>query len=236
MLGAAKPESRTCPVVLVRRVAASFAGFIGGALCADDGAARPLAVRRPARRGGRLRGAASSPTTASIPAGLASAPFDGEGTPRGRTALIEDGKLLAYLHDTYTARRGGAELDRQRRPRLATARRPRSAPRTWSSSPGELALERAARARPATASTSPRSPAFTRASTRSPAASRSAPRARRSAAASWPSRCASSRSPAICSAPWRRCRRSGSEARWVPFGGSVRTPPLLIGEMAIGGS
>ena len=51
----------------------------------------------------------SWPTTASIPGGLASAPFDGEGTPRGRTPLIADGKLLAYLHDSYTARRGGAD-------------------------------------------------------------------------------------------------------------------------------
>ena len=28
----------------------------------------------------------------------------------------------------------------------------------------------------------------------------------------------------------------GSEARWVPFGGSVRAVPLLLGEMAISGS
>ena len=27
--------------------------------------------------------------------------------PRRRTALIEDGRLLTYLHDTYTARRAG---------------------------------------------------------------------------------------------------------------------------------
>ena len=27
----------------------------------------------------------------------------------------------------------------------------------------------------------------------------------------------------------------GSEARWVPFGGSVRTAPLLVGEMAVSG-
>lgn len=31
-------------------------------------------------------------------------------------------------------------------------------------------------------------------------------------------------------------RAAGSETRWVPFGGSVKTPPLMIGEMAIGGS
>jgi predicted Zn-dependent protease len=28
----------------------------------------------------------------------------------------------------------------------------------------------------------------------------------------------------------------GSEARWVPFGGSVRAVPLLLGEMAVSGS
>jgi PmbA protein len=29
---------------------------------------------------------------------------------------------------------------------------------------------------------------------------------------------------------------AGSATRWVPFGGSVSTPALLIGEMAVGGS
>ena len=42
------------------------------------------------------------------PDGPASAPFDGEGVPRRRTALIEGGRLRTYLYDTYTARRGGA--------------------------------------------------------------------------------------------------------------------------------
>jgi PmbA protein len=27
----------------------------------------------------------------------------------------------------------------------------------------------------------------------------------------------------------------GSDARWVPFGGSVKVPALLIGDMAVGG-
>ena len=31
-------------------------------------------------------------------------------------------------------------------------------------------------------------------------------------------------------------KAAGAEARWVPFGGSVSTPPLLIAEMAISGS
>jgi PmbA protein len=31
-------------------------------------------------------------------------------------------------------------------------------------------------------------------------------------------------------------RAAGRPARWVPFGGSVKAPSLLIGEMAVGGS
>jgi predicted Zn-dependent protease len=31
-------------------------------------------------------------------------------------------------------------------------------------------------------------------------------------------------------------RAAGRPSRWVPFGGSVKAPPLLIGEMAVGGS
>ena len=31
-------------------------------------------------------------------------------------------------------------------------------------------------------------------------------------------------------------RAVGSEARWVPFGGSVKAAPLLIGEMAVSGA
>jgi predicted Zn-dependent protease len=34
----------------------------------------------------------------------------------------------------------------------------------------------------------------------------------------------------------RALTAAGSEPRWVPFGGSVSTPALLIGEMAIGGA
>ena len=34
----------------------------------------------------------------------------------------------------------------------------------------------------------------------------------------------------------RAVRAVGSEARWVPFGGSVKAPPLLIGEMAVSGA
>ena len=38
--------------------------------------------------------------------GPAAAPFDDEGVPTERTSLIERGRLAAFLHNTYTARRG----------------------------------------------------------------------------------------------------------------------------------
>ncbi|MCL4416558.1 MAG: TldD/PmbA family protein [Actinobacteria bacterium] len=37
--------------------------------------------------------------------GLASKPFDGEGVPKGKTAIFENGILKTYLYNTYTARK-----------------------------------------------------------------------------------------------------------------------------------
>jgi PmbA protein len=34
----------------------------------------------------------------------------------------------------------------------------------------------------------------------------------------------------------RAVRAVGGEARWVPFGGSVKSPPVLIGEMSVSGA
>jgi predicted Zn-dependent protease len=30
-------------------------------------------------------------------------------------------------------------------------------------------------------------------------------------------------------------QRTGGQPRWVPFGGSVQAPPLLVGEMTVAG-
>ena len=68
------------------------------------------------------------------PEGPASAPFDGEGSPRRRTPLIEDGRLLTFLFDARTARKRRPHHHRQRRRAARTARRRRSAPRTCCSS------------------------------------------------------------------------------------------------------
>ena len=135
MLGATKPESRSCPVVLSERVAASFAGFIGGALCAD-------AVQRGRspfadRLGDELASAAYVLADDGIdPGGLASAPFDAEGTPR-RAHRADRGRQAARLplRHLHRAPRRDA-LDRQRRPWLLPHATFGRAPRTWSSTRG----------------------------------------------------------------------------------------------------
>jgi PmbA protein len=42
------------------------------------------------------------------PGGLGSRPFDGEGLPTRRNAIVSEGRLVSYLYDSYSARKGGA--------------------------------------------------------------------------------------------------------------------------------
>ena len=167
------------------------------------------------------------------PAGFAASPFDGEGVPRRRTALIEGGMLRSYLYDTYTARRGDA-ASTGNAGRSGYRAPPSVAASNLVVAPARSA-SRAARARPARASTSPTSPGCTRASTRSRASSRSAPRAGdRGGELGEPLREFTIASDLI--SMLGAVRAAGAEPRWVPFGGSVSAPPLLIGEMTVSGS
>ena len=87
------------------------------------------------------------------PDGLATAPFDGEGVPQQRTALIEDGRLRTYLYDSYTAH--GARS--ASRPATATRGSYRAPPSVGADQPARGAgrgdRPRSCCARPATAST-----------------------------------------------------------------------------------
>jgi PmbA protein len=233
MLGATKPESRSCPVVLSERVTASFAGFIGGALCADDvqRGRSPFADRL----GDELASSAYVLADDGIdPGGLASAPFDGEGTPRERTPLIADGKLLAYLHDSYTARRGGARSTGN-----ASRASYRSPPSVSTSNlvldPGELSLdqllERADDGVYITEVAGLHSGVNPVTGRYSVGASG---RAIRGGELAEPLREFTIAGDLL--GTLAAVQAVGSESRWVPFGGSVRTAPMLVGEMAIGGS
>jgi PmbA protein len=235
LLGAAKPASRSCPVVLDPIVAASFVGFIGGVLCAD-------AVQRGRSPfadslGQSVGSSAISLTDDGVdPDGLRSSPVDAEGSPRGRTPLLESGTLRAYLHDSYTARRQGEGAST-----TASASRSgyRSPPGVSTSNlmiaPGESSFEELlAEADDGVYVTdvaglhsgvNPVSGTFSVGATGRliQGGALAAAADEFTVASDLPSMLAS-------------VAAAGREARWVPFGGSVKAPALVIAEMAIGGS
>ena len=233
MIGAGKPSSRSCPVLLDPTVAASFAGLIGGTLAADSvqRGRSPFAERL----GEEIASDALVLSDDGLdPAGLASSPFDGEGVARRRTALIDGGVLRTFLHDTYTARRGGAES-------TGSAGRGgyRSLPSVSASnlivaeggSSFEELLEEAGEGVFVTdvaglhSGVNPVSGVFSvGASGREIAAGELAGPVREFTIAS------------DLVSMLRAVVASGAESRWVPFGGSVRTPPLLVGEMTVSGT
>jgi PmbA protein len=107
MLGAAKPPTRTVPVVFDRMVAPSLLGVVLAGLSAEE-----VQKRRSlfADKLGQRVGAAGLQLVddGRLVAGPGAAPFDGEGVPTRRTVLIDDGVLQCFLHNTATAARGDA--------------------------------------------------------------------------------------------------------------------------------
>jgi len=233
MIGAGKPESRSCPVVLDATVAASFVGLVGGGL----GAKAVQRGRSPLA--GRLGEEVASAAFAlhddgREPDGPASAPFDGEGVPRRRTALIEGGRLRSYLYDTYTANReGGASTGSAARGSY------RSLPSVSTSNlvvaPGSHSFEQLlAEAGEGVfvndvaglhSGVNPVTGVF------SVGASG---RIIRGGQLAEPVREFTIAGELV--AMLGAVSAAGAQPRWVPFGGSVSTPPLLIAEMAISGS
>ena len=233
MLGATKPESRSCPAVFSDRVAASFAGFVGGAVSADEvqRGRSPFADRLGEEIAAPQLRIADDGTD---PGGLATAPFDGEGIARGRTALLGDGKLLAYLHDSYTARRGGA-ASTGNAARASYRSPPSVSPSNLMIEPGELSFaELVARAGDGVYITevaglhSGVNPVTGRYSVGASG------RAIRGGELAQPLREFTIAGDLL--GTLAAVQAVGSRARWVPFGGSVRSAPLLVGDLAIGGS
>jgi PmbA protein len=233
MIGASKPASRSCPVVLDPTVAASFAGLIGGALAAS-------AVQRGRSPfAGRLGEEVASEAfvlhdDGRDPAGAASAPFDGEGVPRRRTALVEGGRLRAFLYDTYTANREGTEstgnaarAGYRSQPRVAASNLIVS---PGASSPAEL-LAAAGDGVLVTDVAGLHSGVNPVTGVFSVGASG---RAIRGGELAEPLREFTIAGDLV--AMLGGVQATGAESRWVPFGGSVRTPAVLIGAMAVSGS
>jgi PmbA protein len=233
MIGSCKPASRSCPVVLDPTVAASFAGLLGKALGADSvqRGRSPLAERL----GEEVAGKAFVLHDDGLdPDGFASAPIDAEGTPRQRTALIEDGRLQTFLHDSYTARRGEAE------PTASAGRSGYRSPPSVSASnlivgSGSASFEQllgeagdgvlVTDVAGLHSGVNPVTGVF------SVGASGRAISGGEPAAALREFTIAGELVSML-----RAVRAAGTESRWVPFGGSVSAPPLLIGELAVSGS
>jgi PmbA protein len=233
MIGAGKPPSRACPVVFDETVAASFIGLIGSVLGAD-------AVQRGRSPFAELLGKEIAADAFVLrddgtdTGGLRASPFDDEGIPRRPTALIESGRLLTFLHDSYTARRGGAAS-------TASAGRGgyRSAPSVSTSNlvlgDGLLSLEellaRAGDAVYVTDVAGLHSGVNPVSGTFSVGASG---RLIKEGELAEPVREFTIASDLV--SMLRAVEATGGTPRWVPFGGSVSTPHLLISQMTVSGS
>ena len=231
--GARQPESRRCPVVLDAFVAASFLGIVGGMLSAD-------AVQRgrslfAGREGEEVaHPALRLADDGTHPEGPASAPFDGEGSPTRRTALIEDGRLLTFLFDVRTARVAGRETTGN-----AVRRSYRGPPSVSTTNlvlePGHETLDglvsRAGDGLYVTDVAGLHSGVNPMSGTFSVGASG---RLIEGGELGAPVRELTIASDLV--SMLSAVDAVGSESRWVPFGGIVKAAPLLISEMAVSGS
>jgi len=233
LVGARQPQSRRCPVVLDAFVAASFIGFIGAMLSAE-------AVQRgrslfAGREGEEVADPALAVADDGTDAGgPASAPFDGEGSPSRRTALLEGGRLLTYLFDARTARKAG-------RASTGSARR-----RSYRSPPSvdttNLVIDPGAEdlyglvklagdglyvtdVTGLHSGVNPVSGTFSVGATG---------RLIENGELAAPVRELTIASDLV--SMLKGVRAVGSEARWVPFGRSVKAAPLLVAEMAVSGA
>jgi PmbA protein len=104
MLGARKAKTQRVPVVMEPSMAASFVAGLAGAVNGDQ-------VQKRASFLGERLGERIAPDTVNVvddgllAAGLATAPFDGEGVATRRNSIIEAGQLRCFLYDTFTARK-----------------------------------------------------------------------------------------------------------------------------------
>jgi PmbA protein len=233
LAGARQPSSRRCPVVLDAFVAASFLGFVGGMLSAD-------AVQRGRSLfAGREGDEVAAPAIrladdATDPEGFAAAPFDGEGSAARRTPLIDGGRLLGFLYDARAARKGGRETTAN-----ATRGSYRVPPAVGTTNltlePGEDDL--AALCRRAGEGLLVTDVAGLHSGVNPVSGTFSVGATGRLIEGGEPG--APVREITIASdlvSMLRSVQAVGCEARWVPFGGSVRAAPLLLGEMAVSGS
>ncbi len=106
MLGARPVQTQRVPVIFEPSMAASLAAGLIGAIDGDR------VYKRASFLADRLGASIAAPRLTIyddplLRRGLGSAPFDGEGLPTTRKALVDAGRLTTFLYDSTTARRAG---------------------------------------------------------------------------------------------------------------------------------
>jgi PmbA protein len=232
LLGASKPGTERLPVVLDPWAAASFLGVLSRALSAEE-----VQKGRSLLAGLVDQAVASEVVTlvddGRLPEGPATSPFDDEGVPTGKTSLIERGMLRRFLHNTTTARRGGAvSSGNASRPSYRGV--PGVSPSNLFLEPGteppEGILSRAGRAvyvqdvTGVHSGANPVSGEFSVGATgiRIEGGALSAPLREMTIASTLPE-------------VLRAVEAVGSDLRFFPGAGAIGTPTVLVGEMTVGG-
>jgi PmbA protein len=105
-LGARRVPTCEVPVIFEPTTARSLVGHLGGCACGGS------LYRGTSFLAGRLGEAIASPRVSLIDdgrlsGGLGSAPFDAEGLPTRRTPVVQGGRLVSWLLDTYAGRKLG---------------------------------------------------------------------------------------------------------------------------------
>lgn len=104
LLGAKTLKTQKLPVIFNPVVAIGFVGLLASALSAEA-----VQKERSLLKGKLDQQVASSLVNiiddGTLPQGLGSSPCDGEGVAAQRTQLIQEGMLVQFLHNTYTARK-----------------------------------------------------------------------------------------------------------------------------------
>jgi PmbA protein len=107
MLGARKAKTQRVPVIFDAQMAAAFIGGLGEAI-------NGLLVHKKSSFLGPLLGKRIAPDNvtlvddATLPHGIATRAFDGEGVASRRVPIIEKGVLKSFLYDHATALKAGA--------------------------------------------------------------------------------------------------------------------------------
>ena len=104
ILGGKKIKSQVVDIILDPFIAAQFLGIIASIVTADTVQKSKSLLKD--RIGDKIfKGDFDIIDNGTLSYGLASKPFDGEGVPKGKTVIFENGILKTYLYNTYTARK-----------------------------------------------------------------------------------------------------------------------------------